>query len=136
MDEDLKKALLDTLNDARSAAEQGKNFVLEQAPLVVQEYIAYVRIESTIWLAVSLVWALVVAFSYWRWWRRGPKLFAYGCGEPSVHDVGFARFVGAMIAFLMLLPVAITVQVKASTCIKSWVAPRVLIIEKAADLIK
>lgn len=138
MDEDLKKALLDTLNDARSAAEQGKDFVLEQAPRVVQEYIAYMRIESTILSALLALWVVAVLVAWVVVFRRGPYWSANATGEstPSAGDYAFVRGLGSFLAICFLIMGGLLGGKSVSTCIKAWVAPRVLIIEKAADLIK
>src|SRR5690349_9161534 len=54
MDEELKKRLLDYMDTLDSAVREGGDFVLEQAPLVVQEFITYTRATQSGYLLLAV----------------------------------------------------------------------------------
>lgn len=129
MDEELKKAIADMLGDIRNAVSAGGDFVLEQAPLVVQEYVEYIRIVSTMQVACGVIGlvAILLAYRYW-WWPFTEKAF-------DGDDLFGSRVVGGLVAFGLSIACVIGIC-RVDTCIMAWVAPRVLILEKMKELLQ
>lgn len=114
MNEELKAKLLTYLAHLEGAVKGG-DFVAEQAPLVVQEYVLYMRVYSTLgMLLAGLFFALV--FSILRWLSKAPE-------KGDAGDAAFAF--GCIFLVLGILTTAANV----STCIKSYVAPRILVLD-------
>ena len=63
MNEELQKELALWLASLRQGAESASNFVLEQAPLVVQEKIAYGRVVETTEFVATVVFALLLMWA-------------------------------------------------------------------------
>ena len=124
MSEELQKRMMDYLDSLESTVQQGSGFLVEQAPLVCQEYVDWV-FWSGVLLAVPCAACaiLLFAFAAWaarkaikskeadsQWWLAMALLVLFGLtiGVPSVLGVGDA--------------------------VKASVAPRVVVLEKLAEL--
>ncbi len=115
----LLKLLADSL-------EQGKEFVLTQAPEVVQQLILWKRAEHTAWVCMGLVGMVVMYFVGRRCYawlvennRRGePGEWPCLLGIPS-----------AALLFLGLLLFNI------APCLQVWLAPKVYLLEYLAKLV-
>lgn len=125
-DDRLKESLVEVIDWLKVGAEQSKDFVIEQAPMVAQEYVAWTFWEAVIGLAVCLLLAPLacLAFAITIRWMRDDEF-----GDPS-------GFVGAIITGMLAIGVFIGAYANATTAIKATVAPRVVIIEKIATLTK
>jgi hypothetical protein len=120
VNEELQKQLAGYLESIASAAKSSGAFVLEQAPLVVQEKIAYGRVWETFLLVVvaiaaviflrMLVWG-VISLRASSYHDDGPSIAATVCG-------GIGSFFGC-----------IGTLAQADAAIKVWFAPRLYIIE-------
>ncbi len=125
MNEELKAKLLTYLAHLEGAVKGTGDFVAEQAPLVVQEYVLYMRVSSTLgMLLAGLFFALV--FSILRWVSKAPEKDIKG-------DAGDAAFAfGCIFLSLGILTAAGNI----STCIKSYVAPRILVLDYIKEQVK
>jgi hypothetical protein len=112
---ELQKAVADMLVKATQAAEAAGKFAVEQLPDVAHQYVMYVGILATIGVVVGLGFLVLTV---WCWSSRplGDGKFFGGAG---------ACLVGAGLVLCNL-----------STAIMAWVAPKVLLIKWAAELVK
>lgn len=129
MDDQVKQHLMSYLDKLESAVQKGADIAAEQLPLALQEYIAYCRIDSTVGLATALIFlsgGLLMT-------RKGVKGLPEMMERDSSSPVPLVfSLVGAILAFGGL----IAASANYSVCIKSWVAPRVLLLEKVNELRK
>jgi len=125
VDEELKKRLLDYMDTLDGAVREGGDFVLEQSPLVVQEYITYSRVVHT--SLVLLAFAIAAAMVF--------VCIKYGKSLSNTRNDGvmILSIIGAFVAPITVMGLLIK---NLDPCIMSWFAPRLLILEKVADLIK
>lgn len=128
MDEELKQKLMEYLLRIEDGAKRGADFVIEQAPLYVQELLAW-EFWSHALTAVALLlatgciyWLAVKSANAMRWADSGEARSAYWL--PLLVGViiggitaGFA--VGAIMG-----------------CVKVEVAPRVVIVDKLREALK
>jgi len=118
--------------------EEGKQFVIEQAPSVLRELVVWKRTEHTVLAVLSLLASLVCVYVLWRccrWTMTRQKDFWNDDSVPNVlsaigHMVGIiGGFIGS-IAFLHgMIP-----QAKAS--FQVWMAPRIYLIEYLTSLLE
>lgn len=108
----------------KTTAQNSESFVLEQAPLYVQEYLAWYRIEAVIGLvicggiAVALAVACVVVCR---------KLLKAG----ELEGAAIAGFVGAVFLAIVLIPAGVSL----TQMVKAIAAPRVVIVEHVGDVL-
>lgn len=126
MNEEAKKQLMEFATKLLQGLEKGGDFVAEQAPLVVQEIVAYGRASSTV-AAVLLVAATVA----WVWfvWRRVYPWFDDG-GPYSGREFGFSAACIPIVA----LPLATAFAIHSA--ILAWFAPRLYVIAYLREFIK
>lgn len=128
MNEQLQKELVTWLVNVRTLAEQGKDFVLEQAPLVIQEKILWARAVETFWCIsafVLTVLAIRTLPKVWKWAREKEADTDFnGCFYP----VSGLYTVGTIVLTLGIFASRLerTLQV--------WLAPRLYIIEWLVEL--
>jgi hypothetical protein len=122
--EQLLKFLLDSLKET-------KDFTIEQAPIVVKEYLHWYLAESVFWAVLWLVIGVVAAIAVGR--------FIDACSDATNEfDKPSASAVRAMkIGFRTLLACITTVFVATQVydIIKVTVAPRVVLIDFVRDTI-
>jgi hypothetical protein len=129
MDDELKAKLLTYLNEVEAAATTGKDFLIEQAPLYVQELIAWEFWSSVMATGCTLAVALAIGL-FLRWWFPFSAKFQ----DTSYRDgtrIMFGIWGGAAIAGCLVMAV-----VSASCALKVSVAPRVVIVEKLHEALK
>lgn len=66
MNQELKLKLLEYMSKLEAAVQTSGDFVAEQVPLVVQEYVAYQRGTSTVVVVFGLIALLLAALSTWQ----------------------------------------------------------------------
>lgn len=127
MNDQMKQELLAWLTSVRQLAEQGKDFVLQQAPMVVQEKITWGRATETLWaVAAFLVFAVSVylAMKAWRW------VFSIPADEQDGHAVaGIFASIPAVCLFFVFMS-------QLETALQVWLAPRLYIIDWVVGLVK
>lgn len=124
MSDDTRAALEQFVQQMLRAAEQGATWTVEQAPLVVQEWLRWQLIEALFLgcLGVGvLVFAAAAAYRAYRW-----------SGDYGTEGLGIAA--GIVALFSMVLGVVMSSQFLLA--LKVYVAPRVVVLEKFAELLK
>lgn len=121
MNEQLQKELAAWLAQLRDAAQHGTNFALDQAPLIVQEKIAFGRFVETFEL---LIGASLLVTAYWfstkaSYW-------------DEQHDHPFGYIGACVFGFVGLFVVCVQITYVA----EAWIAPRLYVIDWLAGLLK
>lgn len=123
MNEEVQSRLIMYLDKLEEFAKSGVDLAVDQIPQVLQEYVTHARTESTIGVVVGatfLVVALICAI----------KLTRFDFSRPP-NAKATVLLSGAVVGVMLSIPIlSMNIQV----CIKSWVAPRVLLLEKLNEM--
>jgi len=126
--EQLQAKLLEYLTALEAGIKQGGDFVAEQTPLVVQEFLAWMFAEAVIYAVVSFI-VFVIAL-------RLLKLLWVHTADFHHEDREFCRAFGTFgLSVVAILSCGVAVH-QSTRAIKVSVAPRVVVLEKSAELIK
>lgn len=118
MNEEIKQKLITYLQHLESAVTSTGDFVAEQAPLVVQEYVLYSRVYSTIPVVIALVMLCTVILNV-RWFIRTEL-------RPN-HETQI--IIRGVVSIMMFMAMPVIAAHNLDRCIKSWCAPRILVID-------
>lgn len=121
MDERLKEVLDDIL----SGIKQAGDFVLEQAPMVVQEFIRWEIISNAIGGILLIVGTSLLTYLVIRKIEKGIK-----DNEIEEEIRVFYLFI-----LLVLFPIFLGIEMSMDS-VKAYVAPRVVVLEKFSNLLK
>jgi hypothetical protein len=129
MNPDVQKALLSWLQGIQQLAAQGKDFILTQAPQVVQEKVAWGRAWETIELVIFLA---ILSFGIWGC----RKTFHWAVAKNKGYKDGMQWLVFAfpvcfptvIIFWMTMYQLYVTLQV--------WFAPRLYIIDWIISMVK
>lgn len=113
----------DLLQWLRHAAERGGDFVSEQTPLVIQEYVTYARMTSTVLVVLGVVMMPLVLIL----WRASHRAYKTGDDDDAV-------LIPGLLSVLPLIAAAGIIGSNIDDCVKAWAAPRVLVLEKVSEL--
>lgn len=127
-DEKLRESLSDVLQWVQLSAEQSKDFVIEQAPLVAQEFVAWTFWESVITAVAALLSAVLSAWCCLLCVRK--------CNDERDAFGGPEWTMGSMLCACTTIGLCVLFLCSSLTAVKAKVAPRVLIIEKVSTLVK
>ncbi len=132
MDVEFKAKVQQRIESYLDAIESSGEFVVEQAPLVAQEYINWVFWQSTIYVCVfavasvaTIVPAVVIS---WKMWQREKK-DVIEKGLPPLSP--FPVAVGVILSFIFLVPLVTNLM----SATKAVVAPRVVLLEQIKELL-
>lgn len=124
----VKNASGDIYNFSKQELGQGYDFVKQQAPEVVKEFIRWQIAEACVWI-LSFSGLAGVMFYF----ARQLKLSAANGSSSYRGDKTAGKWVMRIVASLMLI---ITLGVNGMHIAKCVVAPRVFIIEYVVDMVK
>jgi hypothetical protein len=127
LNEDVKLKMLQYLNSLEGVVKSGTDFVADQMPLVLQEYIMYNRCYSTFAIVMSIVLAVIAYKSF----SRGMQTIAEDKRNTEPYMVSFTVF-GMAAGILGLIIFCHNFDMM----MKSWTAPRILVLEQISELIK
>lgn len=125
MNEELQERIEGYLDAVESSANTAGEFAAEQVPLVAQEYLAWVFWGGVVLLLAALVGILLSAVAAYVFWKT----------KDSLKHVE-ANVLSAMAALALATGSFIAAVPATYNIVKVTVAPRVVLIEKAAELIK
>lgn len=128
MNDEMQKQLADYLATIATAAKTGGAFVIEQAPLIVQEKLSYGRIMEP---AQLLLFLAITAGSVWlfRWGLQHQHKWR----QTANAELGYAAMgIGIILAVVF----SICSCIQTGYVISVWFAPRLYIIEWVAGLLK
>ena len=123
-----EQSVAELLTYIKDGIESGGEFVMEQAPLLVQEIVLYGRVK---WTVFCFALMSIVAFAVYSWVRRGTIYKAYENADDD--DSFFPRMLVSSVAGLMaagfLFP-------SAESLIRAWLAPRLYVLEFVRQLLR
>jgi hypothetical protein len=108
----------------KGIAEETGDFVIDQAPLVAQEAIAYGRVWHTMMSIAAVLLLVTVTVIVWWCARKVSKLYTPTSSEEIPYAVGgiMSLVAGIIVGFPLLAG-------HAHLAVKAWVAPRIYLIE-------
>lgn len=128
MNPETQQALNQFLQQALAGLQQAGQFTLEQAPLVVQEYLAWMFWSSVLWAGCGVA-MLLTALVLGLWVRSAVKRVGWSRdGWPEIPGV-----IGAVVLTVAGLSM---VMPNIEQAIKIKVAPRVVVMEKLQKMVK
>lgn len=119
---ELQQAVAQLILKATQAAEAAGKFAVEQLPDVAQQYVLYVAVISWFWVILGFAIALI---PIWVW--KATKDF------ENFEDLMFSRFFGTAVPLVIG---GLLIVCNLSTAIMATLAPKVLLIQWAAELVK
>lgn len=140
MDESLQNQMLaasaELMNWARDSASNAENFIVEQTPLFVQEYLTYYAIKSGIVMSVWLVLLIVMAIGYVRFIKFTSRVQDDKNWQTEDKDaVGITCVITGVVVLLVTILGLISFFGAMDTFVKIKVAPRVFMVESLAEQI-
>lgn len=120
MSDATKQALEQFVQKMLSGAEQAGEFAVEQAPLLVQEWLRWQVVDN----AMALVVFAALAWAAWRFFRVARRW-----DDEAAQVVGCVAAVAAVAAGLAALESMFSL-------VKVLVAPRVVVLEKFMELVR
>jgi hypothetical protein len=125
MNEQLQQALADLINKGVQSAEKAGDFLLSELPGVVQQVMAWNFVWSLIWFCLGVFLIPVVI---WANVKIVKKI------EIEYWD-GSDWFLVCLVDLVFLFPSVLLIS-KNFDWLKIWLAPKVWLIEYAANLVK
>lgn len=122
---ELEKAVAELITKAASAAEAAGKFAVEQLPEVAQQYVLYKGVSGALWVVLLLV--AVLAFC-----AHFPKVAAFSKRERNEAPIVLYSIFGGVGAILALVIAAHHLE----TALLAFLAPKVLLLQWAASLVK
>lgn len=126
MNEQLQQELVAWLVSLRETGQSASNFAIEQAPLTVREYITWQRTEATVWVIGALIVIVVACAIFRRALRRPMDAEGY---------TGVALLIMAPSGACVLAGITVFCA-NLSWLLQAWMAPRVLVLQWIASLLK
>jgi hypothetical protein len=136
MNEQLKEQLVKFLGAILTGIEKGADFAIEQAPLVVQEYVAWQRVTTTVWLILGII-GLAAALRVF-FWRTLPGFQGLWDKDRNgyVPDAAYVPYiVQSIICAILAFVTPFMIGDNITPCLKAWFAPRILVIEWIKSLL-
>lgn len=124
MNDELRERLLSYLENLEKAAESGADFVIEQAPLYVQELITWEIAHGVLWAVFFLLLCLPFL------WLIARPLAILREQENEDGVGGWILTVTCLALIAVWLSIATT---HAAYAMKAKIAPRVVIVEKLTE---
>lgn len=126
LNEDVKIKMLQYLNSLEVVMKSGTDFVADQMPLVLQEYIMYNRCYST----TAIVMSIVIAIIAYKSFNKGLRTISENARNTEPYMIAFILLglIGGIAAFIIFCH-------NFDTMMKSWTAPRILVLEQISQLI-
>lgn len=133
MEEETTDQLTRFMDNLNSAMEGGADFILEQAPLVIQEIVIWGRIEHTAWVVLSM--AMMTAAVLFLKKKVMPYCAAVE-DAPYGNNQEFCYVASFLVFAIVMVICATTFAINLTPCLKAWFAPRLYVIEYIADALR
>jgi len=125
LDQTANEALRALIDNAASA----KEFILAELPEVVQQLLIWKTAESIAYCVLSIAFALIPILAVsWQWKNREEHLES----DIVAHSDGLIY----MLNLFLIVPVVIAGAKWNLVWLQIWLAPKVYLLEYAADLVK
>ena len=127
INEEVKVKMLQYLESLESVMKSGTDFVADQMPLVLQEYIVYNRCYSTVVVVMSII-MIIIAY---KMFDNGLKLGSTNARDLELYAIAYIMF-GAIFGIVSFIIFCHNFD----TMLKSWAAPRLLVLTQISELVK
>lgn len=127
---ELQQRFSSYLDSLETTVTNSKDFVLDQAPDIAQQYVAWEFWNSLTSIglgSIPLIISILIAICFYFYIKNKTKL--------SDDEQGFGVFIG-FISIVSLIIFSITSATCLPTVVKTKIAPKVIIMEKVSDLIR
>ena len=139
MNDDMTKRLEALMDYIGERAKQADGFVMEQAPLVAREIVAWTMWYSLVWVGVGVV-LVAAAVVLWRVGVVKDREARVAEAKKPRREWGGGEYDGSWLALAFAGPIvcgmaaAACIGVAGSTVIKSVVAPRLVVVDYVKSL--
>lgn len=127
MNDQLQQRVVQIMDYIQKTVTQAQDFVLAQAPDIVQSYVLYGRvmfaIQTLLVLVLGLVWVVIV--------RKGVITRAFDANEETPVAMFSSAALAAMTLFFMTLYIS-----DFSNGVLCFVAPKVWLIKEIAEIVR
>lgn len=127
MDKEIKQRIESYLDTLEKGANTATEFAIEQAPLVVQEFLAW-EFWSNVTIAAFSLAAFIVAALALKFIRK------VSLKKPFDDCDFFIVFVGSAISLAAIIISTLAFASSTRHAVKAKVAPRIIILEKVREL--
>ena len=127
MEKDLTQRLGLYLDEIEKAVKTGGEFAAEQAPLLVQEFLAWTFWEATLAMIAWLLAAALLGLMCRKFCKWGRAAVSYLDQNPL--------FLGCVLSGLFGLVMLIPAAINAHKMVKVSVAPRVVLVEEVGRIL-
>lgn len=124
MNEELQKALADTINNALTAADTTTDFLLSEIPDVIQQLLIWKMVESLIIFCVCIVAIVTIPILMFKLFKHLKKVNAGRYNEGVEYMTAFG------LLFLTFPALALNLD-----WLQIWLAPKIYLLEYAANLV-
>jgi len=130
--EQLGAALARLLDSLTAEMASAKDFVLAEAPEVIQQLLTYQVVRHVGVIVIIGGFVALIVYIVKRVHRFQDKMF----GENEADDLVFAKGLASVVGLLLCLLGFVEVCFRVNSLLFVLIAPKVYILEYAADLIK
>lgn len=128
MTNDSRDKLMDAL---RKSLEEGKDFVLDQAPDIVRQIVLWRRAELALLLVVAVLGLVVGVVGLRKFWRLGrsadPRWNFTTCVDPLAQ-------IGVFVCCVVIVTASIGLLFDALATVQVWLAPKTYVLEYLTKL--
>ena len=121
----MKEELLKNLVDIFEYVKQGADFVKEQAPLFIQEFITYKIWIYSFWVTISFIFSIICIVIF----KKNYKILKDGSSYND--EINFAMFPISILLFIVFF---IVFCCCVEELIKVYFAPRYFLVDKILSL--
>lgn len=142
MNEELQQALIEVITAFANSVGGAADFAIAQAPEVVQQFLVWKLVAAVIGLLGCVLMVLVPAFVARHAYQLRPEkngkpnwawdIVSYN-GEPSESGIIAAVWIFGGVSSVIGLVFSC---INAATALQVWLAPKVYLLEYAANLVK
>lgn len=133
MSEQTKQALETFVQKILSLAESSTDFAVEQIPLVVQEWLTWMAVEHAMWVVFQL--SIPVA-AYLLVGKVGRIIYEEEDETKDAEILAITRVIRIVAAAVLGTMFGLAAMWNLTVVVKVWLAPRVVVLEKFADLVR
>ena len=130
MDEKTTEAVREMAQIMLESLKEGKDFVLREAPLVVQEYVLLKRVEATLYAAVGVACLVFVAFA-----ARKIHATVKAADDETLKDADVLVVVEWGIAGVLSAVSVVWIADNVGVALTAWLAPRILVLDYVAKFL-